>query len=119
MKLIACCVALGAMLAISAPAQAQDVTLTARDGGLELAGTLMGFDGEFYRIDTVYGPLTVDAQGVICDGPGCPDLTAPREGSESGRVGARERWFRQRCLASPKWSVRNWCPNLRWCSVMP
>ena len=78
MKLIACCVALGAMLAISAPAQAQDVTLTARDGGLELAGTLMGFDGEFYRIDTVYGPLTVDAQGVICDGPGCPDLTAPR-----------------------------------------
>jgi len=57
---------------------AQDVTLTARDGGLALTGTLQGWDGEFYRIETEYGPLTVDGQGVICDGPGCPDLTAPR-----------------------------------------
>lgn len=59
-------------------ASAQDVTLTARGGGLELAGTLRAFDGEFYKIDTRYGLLTVDAQGVICDGPGCPGLTAPR-----------------------------------------
>lgn len=59
-------------------AVAQDVTLTARDGGLALTGTLQGWDGEFYRIDTAYGLLTVDGQGVICDGPGCPDLTAPR-----------------------------------------
>ena len=59
-------------------AAAQDVTLTARDGGLSLTGTLQGWDGEFYRIATEYGPLTVDGQGVICDGPGCPDLTAPR-----------------------------------------
>ena len=59
-------------------AAAQDVTLTARDGGLALTGTLQGWDGEFYRIETEYGPLTVDGQGVICDGPGCPDLTAPR-----------------------------------------
>ena len=67
-----------AALFASGAAMAQDVALTARDGGLELVGTLLGFDGEFYRIDTAYGPLTVDAQGVICDGPGCPDLTAPR-----------------------------------------
>ncbi len=59
-------------------AVAQDVTLTARDGGLSLTGTLQGWDGEFYRIATEYGPLTVDGQGVICDGPGCPDLMAPR-----------------------------------------
>jgi phosphate transport system substrate-binding protein len=59
-------------------ASAQDVTLTARDGGLTLSGTLQGYDGEFYRIDTTYGLLTVDGQGVICDGPGCPDLIAPR-----------------------------------------
>ena len=25
-----------------------------------------------------YGPLTVDAMGVICTGPACPDLTAPK-----------------------------------------
>lgn len=59
-------------------AAAQDVTLTSRDGALALAGTLQGYDGEFYRIDSAYGPLTVDAQGVICDGPACPDLTAPK-----------------------------------------
>ena len=57
---------------------AQDVTLTARDGGIALSGTLLGYDGEFYRIETSYGMLTVDGQGVLCDGPGCPDLTAPK-----------------------------------------
>lgn len=57
-------------------AQAQDVTLTSRDGSLALEGELLGFDGEFYRVDTVYGVLTVDALGVVCAGPGCPDLEA-------------------------------------------
>ena len=63
---------------IIGPAAAQDVTLVAREGGIVLSGTLQGFDGEFYRIDTSYGMLTVDAQGVICDGPACPDLIAPK-----------------------------------------
>jgi phosphate transport system substrate-binding protein len=67
-----------AALLIPGAAIAQDVTLTARDGGLALIGTLQGWDGEFYRIDTSYGLLTVDGQGVICEGPGCPDLTAPK-----------------------------------------
>jgi len=57
--------------------QAQDVTLTSRDGSLTLSGTLLGYDGEFLRVDTRYGVLTVDGQGVTCDGPACPDLTAP------------------------------------------
>ncbi|NTT87002.1 phosphate ABC transporter substrate-binding/OmpA family protein [Tabrizicola fusiformis] len=60
------------------PAVAQDVTLTSRDGALAISGRLQGFDGEFYRVDSAYGPLTVDAAGVICDGPACPDLTAPK-----------------------------------------
>lgn len=55
-------------------ALAQDVTLTSRDGGVEISGTLLGFDGEFYRVDTIYGELTVDGSGVDCDGPGCPNL---------------------------------------------
>ena len=53
---------------------AQDVTLTSRDGGVEISGTLLGYDGEFYRVETVYGELTVDGSGVTCDGPGCPNL---------------------------------------------
>lgn len=53
---------------------AQDVTLTSRDGAIEISGDLLGFDGEFYRVDTIYGELTVDGSGVLCDGPGCPNL---------------------------------------------
>lgn len=62
------------LLALPSPGSAQDVTLTSRDGRVELSGTLLGFDGEYYRIDTIYGELTVDGSGVQCDGPGCPNL---------------------------------------------
>jgi phosphate transport system substrate-binding protein len=55
-------------------AAAQDITLTSRDSKVELSGTLLGFDGEFYRVQTDYGELTVDGSGVLCDGPGCPNL---------------------------------------------
>jgi len=57
------------------PLSAQDVTLTSSDGAVEVSGTLLGFDGEFYRLDTKYGELTVDGSGVSCEGPGCPNLT--------------------------------------------
>ena len=53
---------------------AQDVTLSSRDGDVEIAGTLLGYDGEFYRLQTIYGELTVDGSGVTCQGPGCPNL---------------------------------------------
>ena len=58
--------------------EAQDITLTSRDGALSISGTLSGYDGEFFRISSTYGPLTVDGQGVVCDGPACPSLTAPK-----------------------------------------
>ena len=32
------------------PVVAQDIALTSRDGKVELSGTLLGFDGEFYRV---------------------------------------------------------------------
>ena len=55
-------------------ALAQDIALTARDGSVEISGTLLGYDGEFYRVDTEFGVLTVDGSGVNCEGPACPDL---------------------------------------------
>lgn len=55
-------------------AAAQDISLRSHDGSVELDGSLIGFDGEYYRIDTIFGPLTVSAEGVTCRGPGCPDL---------------------------------------------
>lgn len=72
--LAALCVA----VVVGSSALAQDVTLVAREGGIVLSGTLQGYDGEFYRIDTAYGALTVDGQGVICEGPACPELVAPK-----------------------------------------
>ncbi|GGB90166.1 OmpA family protein [Marivita lacus] len=69
---------------------ADDVTLRSRDGAIELSGTLLGFDGQYYRVDTQYGELTVDGSGVLCEGPGCPSLTdfvAELEISGSSTVG--------------------------------
>ena len=62
------------LLVSSLSAIADDVTLRSRDGAIELSGTLLGFDGEFYRVQTQYGELTVDGSGVLCEGPGCPSL---------------------------------------------
>jgi phosphate transport system substrate-binding protein len=70
--------AVSAALFTSLPVAAQDVALIAREGDIVLTGSLQGYDGEFYRIETSYGMLTVDGQGVICEGPACPDLAAPR-----------------------------------------
>ena len=66
---LVCC-----LLLLATGAQAQDVTLTSRDGAITISGTLLGYDGEFYRVDSPYGPLTVDGSAVSCAGPGCPDL---------------------------------------------
>ena len=59
----------------SSTGQAQDITLTSHDGHVEVTGTFLGYDGEFYRIDTQFGELTVDGSGVTCDGPACPNMT--------------------------------------------
>ena len=72
-------------------AVAQDVTLSSRDGKVEISGILLGFDGEFYRLQTDYGELTVDGSGVSCAGPGCPnlqDFVAEVEMSGSATMGA-------------------------------
>ena len=67
--------AIGAALSIcTSVAMAQDVELRSLDGSVELEGNLISYDGAFYRLDTVYGALTVSAEGVSCAGPGCPDL---------------------------------------------
>ncbi|WP_171042905.1 substrate-binding domain-containing protein [Maritimibacter alexandrii] len=70
---VAVCAALVSIV-LSSFAVADDVTLTSRDGSMEMSGTLLGYDGQFYRIDTEYGVLTVDGSGVNCEGPGCPNL---------------------------------------------
>lgn len=71
------CAALFLCLALAPlSATAQDVTLRSLDGAVEIEGDMLGFDGEFYRVDTIYGEITIDASGVTCEGPGCPSLEA-------------------------------------------
>ena len=72
------CARLSLGLIWAAPVLAQDLTLTSRDGALSVSGQFTSYDGEFYRLISPYGPLTIDAASVICDGPACPDLTAPK-----------------------------------------
>lgn len=52
---------------------ALEVVLRAPGGGVVAEGTFLSFDGRFYRIDTRYGPLTIDGASLTCTGPGCPD----------------------------------------------
>ncbi|MBY6135642.1 substrate-binding domain-containing protein [Nocardioides marinus] len=63
------------LAALARGVAAEDVTLSSPDGAVEITGTLLGFDGEFYRVETQFGELTVDGSGVTCDGPGCPSLS--------------------------------------------
>jgi phosphate transport system substrate-binding protein len=76
MDLARCAAVCAALFLFPLPVAAQDVTLTARDGTLQISGTMQSHDGEFYRVQTDFGLLTLDAQGVVCTGPGCPDLEA-------------------------------------------
>ena len=55
MKVWSLCAAILVAGIFAGPVRAQDVTLTARDGGLALVGTLQGWDGDFYRIDKILG----------------------------------------------------------------
>ncbi len=49
------------------------VTLTTLDGSLTLDGELVSYDGEFFRVATRFGEITMDGGNVRCSGAGCPD----------------------------------------------
>jgi len=60
---------------IGAPlwAAAEEVRLRSSDGSVVVSGQLTHFDGDFYRLETIYGPMTLDAARVACHGTSCPD----------------------------------------------
>ena len=73
--IVACCLAVFAGTVVANAAET-DLTLTSHDGALRLDGQFLSFDGEFLRIETEHGPVTVESAGFNCDGSGCPDLKA-------------------------------------------
>jgi phosphate transport system substrate-binding protein len=40
---------------------------------MTVEGDLISHDGELFRVETAFGPLTLDAGYMRCSGPGCPD----------------------------------------------
>ena len=64
---------LGAALFLCATSVvAQNITLSAKGGGLTISGRFIGYDGENVQIDSQYGPLTLRYATVDCDGDMCP-----------------------------------------------
>ena len=69
---------------------AQTVVLKSKTGNVRIDGKLVAFDGEFYRVETDLGILTVDGRTVNCTGDGCPsasDLISRFSISGSGELG--------------------------------
>jgi len=56
-----------------APALAQELTLRALSGGFAVTGDLQGFDGDYWRLTTPEGPVTLRAAKVRCEGADCPE----------------------------------------------
>jgi len=64
------------MLALALAASvshAGEITLESPDGSIAVSGKLIDFDGEFWRLETRFGEMTLRALGVTCKGADCPD----------------------------------------------
>ncbi|MEM7544960.1 MAG: phosphate ABC transporter substrate-binding/OmpA family protein [Pseudomonadota bacterium] len=67
--------AAAAMILSAAAASAEAVKLSSVATGFVLTGDLIEFDGANYTVNSSIGRLTIAAAGMVCEGPGCPDLT--------------------------------------------
>lgn len=61
------------VLLLAAPVFAGPVQLISPGGEVFVEGTLLSRDGELFRVETAFGPVTVDAGALRCSGAGCPD----------------------------------------------
>ena len=66
------------------------VELTSLDGTLTVQGDLVSVEGEFFRVETAYGALTLDGGNLRCKGDGCPDpqtmIARARIGGPTGMI---------------------------------
>lgn len=64
---------IAALLLLASSLRAQDVTLRSVLGDLVVEGTFLGFDGDYIRVETPAGELTLNYGKVECSGAACPD----------------------------------------------
>lgn len=86
---------------------AETVTLSS-PAGLEVTGRLVSHDGEFYRLETDAGVVTLAGSGMICTGAACPGDTALRL-----TIDARDRSLRRLAAAL----LRGFAAAQRWKAV--
>ncbi|TDL78178.1 cell envelope biogenesis protein OmpA [Palleronia sediminis] len=78
-----------ALLLSCGAAAAQDVSLRSAGGVEVLRGELLGYDGQFYRVMTEFGEVSVDGTALTCEGACPPADFVPRVriSAESGLAG--------------------------------
>jgi len=60
-------------------AQDTDVTLTSKQGGMVIRGTVLDYDGRYISLDSDAGPIVFDATLFDCQGRLCPTLRPTQE----------------------------------------
>lgn len=57
-------------------AQDDDIQLTAPNSDFAVSGRFLGFDGQFIRVNTATGEVTLAYEGLDCVGIACPDMAS-------------------------------------------
>lgn len=63
---------IAALLCFGLPALAQNITLRSSDGGVEVSGQFLAYDGDFLTLRTEAGVATMRYSEVQCTGSACP-----------------------------------------------
>jgi len=61
-----------ALFFCAGPLVAEDARITSKNGGLELVGRLLDFDGTYLQVASQHGAVTVLYDNVTCEGADCP-----------------------------------------------
>lgn len=64
--------------AVAPEPESNSVILTNPAGGVRLEGELLSFQNGIYTVETIIGEFDVFADGTVCEGPGCPELSDPQ-----------------------------------------
>ncbi|SLN34100.1 OmpA family protein [Pseudooctadecabacter jejudonensis] len=69
-----CAAIFAALVVCAGPVLAEDVTFRSDDNAVVVTGRFVAFDGAVVTVATPTGPLSFRANGMECEGAGCPDL---------------------------------------------
>ena len=59
------------IFALPLASNGKTVSLSSKPGDLEINGTLLDFDGQYYSIESEYGDVVLDSKLFVCSDDGC------------------------------------------------